>query len=77
MTRHSAPDWGFFFGDDAYTFTANGNIEVLAVEAGTKAKMLRFIHSPPMKLCELSPNRALLRSNVSEVTSFLNSIPGV
>lgn len=38
-----------FFGDDAYTFTANGNIEVLAVEAGTKAKMLRFILSSPVK----------------------------
>lgn len=40
---------GIFFGDDAYTFTANGNIEVLAVEAGIKAKMLRFILSSPMK----------------------------
>ncbi len=36
-----------FFGNDVYTFTTNGNIEVLAVEAGAKVKMLRFILSPP------------------------------
>ena len=32
-----------FFDDYAYTFTAHGSIEVLAVEVGTKVKMLRFI----------------------------------
>ena len=47
--RHSAPDWGFFFGDDTYTFTTNGNIEVLTVEARAKVKMLRFILSSPVK----------------------------
>ncbi|MGU5772137.1 hypothetical protein [Aeromonas allosaccharophila] len=47
--RHSAPDWGFFFGDDTYTFTTNGNIEVLTVEVGAKVKMLRFILSSPVK----------------------------
>ncbi|MFQ2601383.1 hypothetical protein ACK30G_00665 [Aeromonas caviae] len=44
--RHPAPDWGFFSGDDAYTLTTNGNIEVLAVEAVAKVIMLRFILPP-------------------------------
>ncbi|AMQ41081.1 hypothetical protein AMS64_01060 [Aeromonas veronii] len=48
--RHTAPDWGFFSGDDAYTLTTNGNIEVLAVEAVAKVKMLRFILSPPREM---------------------------
>ena len=37
-----------FFGDDVYTFTTNGNIEVLAVEAVAKVKIFRFILSPPV-----------------------------
>ncbi|MFV7564227.1 hypothetical protein ACNPAA_21120, partial [Aeromonas sp. PS2Canimalfood6] len=26
-TRHSAPIWGFIFGDDGYTFVANDALE--------------------------------------------------